>query len=180
MAQGFLTAAKWLDRLARGLCMLAALVLTLSMLVVVVGRYGFGTGSIKIQDAANYAFAAFVIFALPVCMAQGGHVRVEVLSERLSPRYRIWADRVALVLFLIPVFWLIIWAYWPSLMYSWAIREAAIETGGLPGLYLVKTTLPLAAGFMIVQGIAAVLRRDVIAGAQTPEHTPRPAAGDDA
>lgn len=147
-----------LDRLARTICATAAALLLALILTIVVLRYGFGTGSIKLQDAATFAFAVFVIFSLPVCMAQGGHVRVEVLSERLSPGYLRAADTVALVVFLIPVFTLILWAGWSDLSYSWRIREGSVQSGGLPGLYLVRTALPVAAVLMIVQGVAAVLR----------------------
>jgi TRAP-type mannitol/chloroaromatic compound transport system permease small subunit len=154
----FLSFATALDGMTRAACMAAGIVLVCAVLAVVVLRYGFGMGFIGLQDLASYAFAVFLILSVPVCMAQGGHVRVEVFSERLPQAYLRWADRVALVLFLIPVFALVLWAYWPELLYSWSIREASVETGGLKGLFLVKTTLPAAAALMIVQGLAAVLR----------------------
>jgi TRAP-type mannitol/chloroaromatic compound transport system permease small subunit len=138
--------------------MAALCVLTLVVLAVVVLRYGFASGSIALQDLANYAFAVFLALAVPVCLARNGHVRVEVFSEKRSPVYLRAADVAALVLFLIPVFGLALWAYWPQLLFSWSIREGAVETGGLPGLFLVKTALPASAVLMIVQGIAAVLR----------------------
>lgn len=158
MRQAFLRLSAMLDSFARALCMAAGLVLAGSILVIVVLRYGFGVGHIQLQDIAVYAFAVFVIFAVPVGMARDAHVRVEVFSERMPPGYRRAADAVALVLFLIPVFGLTIWAYWPEITYSWAIREASRETGGLRGLFVVKTALPLAAGLTIVQGVAALLR----------------------
>lgn len=167
----YLRLAAGLDRLARAVCATAAALLVACVLAIVVLRYGFGVGFIQLQDAASYAFAVFLILSLPVCMAQGGHVRVEVLSERLSPRYLRAADAVALVLFLVPVFGLILWAYWPELRYSWKIREASVETGGLPGLFLVKTMLPVAAALMLVQGLAVLLRPDRAAtgGDDSPE-----------
>jgi len=146
-----------LDRLATALCVLACLALTVSVLTIVVMRYGFGVGFIELQDFAAYTFAVLLIFSVPVCLRRGGHVRVEVLSENLSPAYARIADAVAVLLFLIPVFGLIIWADWADLAYSWSIREASIETGGLPGLFVVKTALPLGAAMMILQGIAMVL-----------------------
>ena len=39
-----------------------------------------------------------------------------------------------------------------------AIREGAVETGGLGGVWLVKTMVVVAGALMILQGIAAVLR----------------------
>jgi TRAP-type mannitol/chloroaromatic compound transport system permease small subunit len=153
----FLTLARALDRATLILCGAAGLLLVTMVLVNVVLRYGFGTGSIGMQDLAAYAFAVFLITSLPVCLARGGHVRVEVFSERMGPGYLRAADAVALVVFLIPLFALIVWAGWGDLAYSWRVREGSMTPGGLGGLYLVKTVLPVAAVLMIVQGIAAVL-----------------------
>lgn len=144
---------------ARVICAGAALILVTSVLGIVIMRYGFGIGFIQLQNVAGYAFAVFMIFAIPVCMARDGHVRVEVLSERLSPRYRVSAEAAALLFLLIPLFTLTIAAYWSNLAYSWQIRERALETGGLPGLFLVKTALPVSAFLMIIQGIAAFVRK---------------------
>lgn len=155
---GFITgAALVLDRLARTVCALACVVLTGSVLTIVVLRYGFGIGHIGLQDLASYAFAVFLVFSVPVCLARDGHVRVEVISERLGPAYARRADRVAFAAFLLPVFGLAIWAYWPELSYSWQIGEASVETGGLPGLFIVKSALPVAAALTIVQGLAAIV-----------------------
>ncbi len=49
------------------------------------------------------------------------------------------------------------WAWMPDLIYSWSIREGAIETGGLGGVFLVKTAIPLSGALMILQGIAVLL-----------------------
>jgi TRAP-type mannitol/chloroaromatic compound transport system permease small subunit len=154
----FLGLCGWIDRLTMALCVIAAAVLTAAVLVIVVLRYGFGVGFIQLQDTAGHAFAVLLILSIPACLARGGHVRVEVISERLPPAYLRAADALALAAFLVPVFGLLIWAWWPDLVYSWSIREASVETGGLGGLWLVKAALPLAAGLTILQGLAAVLR----------------------
>ncbi len=163
----YLSLARALDRATLVLCGAAGLVLVIMVLVNVVLRYGFGTGSIAMQDLAAYAFAVFLITSLPVCLARGGHVRVEVFSERMGPGYLRAADTVALVIFLIPLFALIIWAGWSDLLYSWRVRQGSVTPGGLGGLYMVKTVLPVSAALMIVQGIAAVI------------DPPRPAAATD-
>lgn len=159
MRQSFLALARALDRFAWALCLVTAMILTLVVLAVVVLRYGFGVGYIELQDSATYAFAVLAIFSVPVCLARDGHVRVEVISEKLSPTYRRVADAVALIFCLIPVFGVILWAWWPQVVYAWSIREASLETGGLPGLYIVKTALIVAAALTIAQGLAAVLRK---------------------
>lgn len=159
MIQQFLRLARLLDRLTLALASLAGATLVLMVLVNVVLRYGFGTGSIKMQDLASYAFAVFLILAVPLCHARGGHVRVEVLSERLPPAYLRRADALAWALFLSPVFGLILWAGWGDIAFSWSIGEGSTTPGGLGGLYLVKTALPVAAALMIIQGLAALFEK---------------------
>lgn len=153
----FLKFCAVLDRLARMACIIACLALTAAVLAIVILRYGFGVGFIELQDFAAYAFAVLLILSVPVCLRRGGHVRVEVFSERLPAAYARRADAVAVIFFLVPVFGLMIWAWWPDLMFSWSIREASVETGGLPGLFLVKTALPIGAILMILQGLALIL-----------------------
>ncbi len=154
----FLALARLLDRLTLWLGIAAAAVLTTMVLVNVVLRYGFGSGSIKMQDLASYAFAVFLILAVPLCHARGGHVRVEVLSERLPRGYLRGADALAWALFLTPVFGLILWAGWGDIVFSWSIGEGSTTPGGLGGYYLVKSAMPLAAVLMVIQGLAALLR----------------------
>jgi len=159
LIQQFLRLARLLDRLTLALASLAGATLVLMVLVNVVLRYGFGTGSIKMQDLASYAFAVFLILAVPLCHARAGHVRVEVLSERLPPAYLRRADALAWALFLTPVFGLILWAGWGDIAFSWSIGEGSTTPGGLGGLYLVKTALPVAAALMIIQGLAALFEK---------------------
>lgn len=154
----FLALARLLDRLTLWLGIAAAAVLSTMVLVNVVLRYGFGSGSIKMQDLASYAFAVFLILAVPLCHARGGHVRVEVLSERLPRGYLRGADALAWALFLTPVFGLILWAGWGDIVFSWSIGEGSTTPGGLGGYYLVKSAMPLAAVLMVIQGLAALLR----------------------
>ncbi|SMH38352.1 TRAP transporter small permease subunit [Maritimibacter sp. HL-12] len=146
-----------LDRVTLALCAMAGAVLTAVVLLNVVLRYGFGAGSIKFQDLAGYGFAVFLILSLPLALARGAHVRVEVVSERLGPRYLRAADALAWVLVILPLFGLIVWAGWRDIVFAWDIGEGAVTPGGLGGLYLVRTALPIAAALMILQGLACLL-----------------------
>ena len=158
MRRAVLALARWADRLTAWACAATLAVLVASVLAIVILRFGFDMGFIKLQNLSGYAFAVLLILSVPYCLARGGHLRVDVLSERLPPAYLHRADVVALVAFLIPVFGLMVWAFLPDLRFSWSIREGAVETGGLGGVYLVKTMVAVSGFLMILQGIAAVLR----------------------
>lgn len=157
VVRAFLTLCRIIDRATLALAAAAGTLLAGMVLVNVVLRYGFGAGSIKAQDLAAYAFAVFLILCLPLALVRGAHVRVEVISERLGPRYLRLADALAWVLVILPLFGLIIWAGWRDIAYAWRIGEGSVTPGGLGGLYLVRTALPMAAGLMILQGLAVLL-----------------------
>lgn len=148
--------ATFVHHITRRLCQILLGMIFFGQLTVVILRYVFGVGFIELQDAVAYSFAALVVLSLPVAQTLDSHVRVDVFRTRQPQHVRAWFDRVGVVLFLIPVFGLTIWWVWPDVTYSWSIREASVETGGLPGLYLVKSTLPLACALMILQGVASL------------------------
>jgi TRAP-type mannitol/chloroaromatic compound transport system permease small subunit len=147
-----------LDRATLALAAAAGLAMVGLVLGNVVLRYGFGTGSIRAQDAAAYGFAVFLILSVPLALARGAHVRVEVVSERLGPGYLRAADALAWALAIVPVFGLVVWAGWRDIVFAWSIAEGSVTPGGLGGLYLVRTALPVAAVLMVMQGLAALFR----------------------
>ncbi|MFV0359456.1 TRAP transporter small permease subunit [Tropicimonas sp.] len=149
--------AALVSRVTMRLCQLLLGLIFIGQVTVVILRYVFGMGFIELQDAVAYSFASLVVLGLPVALTHDAHVRVDVFRAHQSPRQRRWFDRFGTMAFLIPVFGLTIWWVWPDVVYSWSIREASAETGGLPGLYLVKTTLPVACGLMILQGLTMLV-----------------------
>ncbi len=139
----------------RRACQLLLGMIFIGQLTVVILRYVFGIGFIELQDAVAYSFATLVVLGLPVAQVRDVHVRVDVFRAHQSVRKQARYDQLGILAFLIPVFGLTIWWVWPDVSYSWSIREASVETGGLPGLFLVKSMLPLACALMILQGLAS-------------------------
>ena len=104
-------------------------------------------------------FGALLVLSVPYALVGDAHVRVDVFRERQSEQLRRQIDRLAVVLLLLPVFIMILWTSWPDISYAWQIFEGSKETGGLPGLFIVKTSVPISCLLMIIQGLA-LLRAD--------------------
>lgn len=153
-----------LHRITQSVCQVLLGLILIGQLSIVILRYVFGMGFIELQDAVAYSFAALVVLGLPVAQHLDTHVRVDVLRDKQSAATKRWTDRFGVVVFLIPVFGLILWWVWPDIAFAWKIQEGSLETGGLPGLYLVKSTLPLACVLMIVQGVAGLLVQETPRG----------------
>jgi TRAP-type mannitol/chloroaromatic compound transport system permease small subunit len=90
---------------------------------------------------------------------RNNHVRVDVFREKQLVKMQQLVDIISIVLFLIPFFFLTLYWVWPDIVYAWQITEGSRETGGLPGLFLVKSSLPLMCILMIVQSLFIVIRR---------------------
>lgn len=136
--------------------------LTLAMMlatcVVVVSRYVFRTGAIPLQESVIYMHGIVFMMGIAYTLKEQGHVRVDILYQKFSTRIRAVIDLAGTLVFLLPV---CIFIFWTSLDYvelSWSMGEGSAEPGGLPGVYLLKTLIPIMAILLIVQGIAEALR----------------------
>ncbi len=140
------------------LCLYLLVVLVLCEITIVLLRYIYGIGFLQLQDLALYSFSILVVLSIVYGFGRDGHVRVDVFRERQGQRLKQQIDAAAILLLMIPFCALTLYWVWPDISYAWQIFEGSRETGGLPGLFLVKTSLPLVCCLMILQGIVVLLR----------------------
>ncbi|MHB0774719.1 TRAP transporter small permease subunit [Halomonas sp. WWR20] len=166
----------WLDaiteRLGKALAWLVIVMMLIQFLVVVL-RYLFNFNSILMQESVMYMHAVLFLLAASYTFKHDGHVRVDIFYRGLSPRAQAWIDLLGTLLLLIPFMGFIIVSSLGYVGSSWAIFEGSPDTGGIPGVFLLKTLIPLFAVLMIMQGIAEIIRKAlIISGRQvpTPEH----------
>ena len=134
------------------------LFMVLVTVVIVVLRYGFNIGFIWMQESVRFMYAAVFLLGAGYTLKHDGHVRVDMLYERMGLQRRAWVDLLGTLLFLIPVCFSVIYFSWDYVLNSWADFEGSIEERGLHAVYLLKTCIWLFAGLLILQGIAAVIR----------------------
>lgn len=157
MRNRYLQLCEFLHQSTLRVCLLLLVLLLCSQISVVILRYCFGTGFLELQDFTAYLFASLVTLSIPVALVLDRHVRVDVWREHQSVALRRGMDHLGTVLLLLPVFLLSLYLVFPDIAYAWQIREGSRETGGLPGVYLVKTLFPVSCILMILQGVASLL-----------------------
>jgi TRAP-type mannitol/chloroaromatic compound transport system permease small subunit len=138
------------------------LYVVLAEFAIVVMRYAFGLGSIRLQESVLYAHAGVFTLAAAWTLQAGGHVRVDIFYAQAMPRTRAVIDLVGALVFLLP-FAAVLAVF--SLRYtgrSWAIFEGSRETSGLPFVYLLKTLIPLFAVLLGLQGVAQAIRATLV------------------
>lgn len=148
-----------LHRLALGVCLVLVLLLLCSQLSIVILRYCFGIGFLELQDFTGYVFASLVTLSIPVALVMDRHVRVDVWREHQSAEWQRLLDSAGVLLLLLPVFAISLYLVYPEIAYAWQIHEGSRETGGLAGVYLVKTLFPVSCVLMIMQGLCSLLRQ---------------------
>ena len=80
--------------------------LWLVLLVVIIGnvflRYAFSQGMIELEELQWYLYAAAWLVGLSYTFIHDGHVRVDVLHERLGFRAQMWLELLGLLLLFLP------------------------------------------------------------------------------
>lgn len=141
--------ANRLHRAVLGLSVLLFAVMFVTQMIIVLMRYVMGVGFLELQDLVTYAFSSLVVLTIPLALRLDRHVRVDILRTGFSARTNTRIDRAGHVLFTLPVFGLLLWNALPLVADSWAIFEGSRETGGLGGLFLVKSTV-IVMSFLVI------------------------------
>ncbi len=147
MTSTIATAVKWLS--------LAMVIVTV---IIVVLRYLFATGAIMLQESVMYMHGILFLLGIPYGIKQGTHVRVDIVYNRLTDTGRRYVDGLGHIFLLAPVAVFIIVTSWPYVAASWRVLEGSSEVGGLPGIFLLKTLIPVTAGLMLLQALSEIVR----------------------
>jgi TRAP-type mannitol/chloroaromatic compound transport system permease small subunit len=160
MAERLRRLALQLDRLAemtgRLLSWLSLALVAVTFLVVVL-RYGLNIGSIALQESITYLHALLFMLCAAYTLKHDAHVRVDIFYQSATPRVRAWIDLLGTLLLLVPVCGFIVYDSAGYVASSWAIHEGSHEAGGLNGVYLLKTAIPLMAILLLLQGMSLAL-----------------------
>lgn len=151
--------ARVLEQVAGSIAALALFACALLQLCVIVLRSVFDVGYVWLHDLVAASFAFAVVFAVLVAFFRDGHVRVDVATDRLSAVWRHRRDLLGLLLFALPLGGVVVWTSLPFAAASWAVLEGARDVGGLPGVFLIKSLVPLLGLFFAVGALALVWRR---------------------
>ncbi len=104
-----------------------------------------------------YLFSLMFLLGAAYVLKHDGHVRVDVLIQKLTPKGQAWVRIAGTVLFLIPFCILVIWTSWFPVSASWSIHEMSPDPGGL-ARYPIKTAIPVGFLLLMLQGVASLIR----------------------
>ncbi|MEO8158079.1 MAG: TRAP transporter small permease subunit [Betaproteobacteria bacterium] len=160
---------EWVGRIVIWLVLVMVLVSASNAM----SRYLFNLSSNAWLELQWYLFAAVFLLCAGYTLLHNEHIRIDVVSSRLSARARLWIDIVGTVLFLLPVTVFIVWLSWPVFMNAWTSGEVSSNAGGLirwPARLLVP------AGFLLLslQGVSELIKRVAALMGLIPDPIERP------
>jgi len=161
MMKRLLALSRGIDRLNERigrLVMWGVLAATLVATGNALAKHFLGQGSNAWLEAQWYLFGALFLLGAGYTLRHDGHVRIDVIHQRLSAKSRAWIDLLGGLLFLLPFAGLLAWLSWPLLAESWRIGEMSADAGGLVR-WPAKLLLPLGFGLLFLQGISEIIKR---------------------
>lgn len=134
---------------------LAALVLLIAYDALM--RYIFQSGSIALQELEWHLFDVVILLSIAYTLKENAHVRVDIFYDKFSYKVRTMINIVALLFFILPFSMLIIYFSYDFVLMSFSQMEASSNPGGLEYRFLVKSLMPLAFVFVILQALTTLL-----------------------
>jgi len=121
-------------------------------------RYTFSTSSNAWLEIQWYLFSAVFLFCAGYALLHDQHVRIDVISSRLSRRTRAWIDVFGTLFFLLPMAVAIMWMSWPVFVDAYVRHEVSTNAGGLT-VWPARLMVPVGFLLLVLQGISELIKR---------------------
>jgi TRAP-type mannitol/chloroaromatic compound transport system permease small subunit len=121
-------------------------------------RYALNIASNAWLELQWYLFAAVFLLCSGYTLLHNEHIRIDVLTARLSRRTQIWIDILGTLIFMLPVTGYIMWLSWPVFMNAWTSGETSMNAGGLVR-WPVRMLVPAGFFLLTAQGISELIKR---------------------
>ncbi len=132
--------------------------MVLAVTIDVILRYFFNISFVALQEIEWHMFALLFLLGSGCTLMRNGHVRVDVIYQRLSRRQKAFINLFGCLFFLLPGCYLVIKTSIPFVLNSWSIMESSPDPGGLPARYILKAVIPASFLLVAIQGISMFFR----------------------
>jgi len=121
-------------------------------------RKAFNTSSNALLEIQWYLFSAVFLLGAGYAFLKNAHVRIDFISNHLSPRVRNIIDIVGILVFLGPLCILLIKLSWPLFVNAWTSGEMSQNAGGLIR-WPVMLMIPAGMALLLLQAASELIKR---------------------
>ena len=149
--------SRWIDILnewvGRGVAWVT-LALVVVIFVDVVMRYLFNTSFVFTQELEWHLFGFIFLIGAGYTLLHDGHVRVDIIYQRLGLKGQAWINLLGVIFFLIPGCLMVMTTSWKFALNSFMIMEGSPDPGGIPFRFIVKGFIPAGFFLLLIQGFS--------------------------
>ncbi len=124
----------------------------------VVMRYLFKRSFVVIQELEWHLFGLIFLIGAGYTLLYDGHVRVDIIYQKLRPAAKAWINLIGVIFFLIPGCVMVILTSWKFTKNSWMVLEGSPDPGGIPLRFLIKGAIAVGFTLLLLQGVAMGIR----------------------
>jgi TRAP-type mannitol/chloroaromatic compound transport system permease small subunit len=121
-------------------------------------RKAFNSSSNAFLEIQWYLFSAVFLLCAGYTLLRNEHVRIDVVSGRLSKRKQMWIDIIGIVAFLMPMVVVMIWLSLPFFYNAYVSGEMSSNAGGLIR-WPVLIFIPIGFALLGLQGVSELIKR---------------------
>ena len=134
------------------------LLLVANVFYDVVMRYLFNDVSIGMQELEWHLYSMIFLFGVAYTLQADGHVRVDVIYERLNPKKRAIVDIFGVLVFLWPFCFLVAGYGIGFAENAYEIMEQSGDPGGLPYRWIIKSMISISFICVLIASVGYMLR----------------------
>ena len=133
------------------------LILVMLILVEIVLRYFFNTSTMRADEYSGYLYLALVCFGFGYTFLRDGHIRITVITSKLSTHKASLVDIFAGIVTL----GVLLFALYRTLLLTWDSYETGVRSEGVSAtpLWLAQISLPIGLMLFIVAVMAFIAQR---------------------
>jgi TRAP-type mannitol/chloroaromatic compound transport system permease small subunit len=135
-----------------------ALPLVGGLVYEVIARYFFDAPTIWAYDTTYMLYGSLFMLGAAYTLYKQGHIRTDILYRLLPQRWQGIVDTFLYLVFFFPAVISLLIVGIDSAADSWAIRERTTLSAWRPLVYPFKTVIPVAAFFLLAQGVSELLK----------------------
>jgi TRAP-type mannitol/chloroaromatic compound transport system permease small subunit len=154
LSRGIDTLNEWIGTSVRWLVLLAVLVSSVNATL----RYTLDESSNAWLEVQWYLFSAVFLLCAGSTLRRNEHIRIDIVTGRMSARVRAWIDLLGGLFFLLPASVLIMLLSWPMVLDSYTRHEFSPSAGGLLR-WPAKILIPLGFFLLALQGVSEIIKR---------------------
>ena len=121
-------------------------------------RYTIHYSSNAFLEIQWYLFGLIFLPFAGYTLMRNEHVRIDLISSRLSKRTQVWIDIFGIIFFLMPMAIAIMLLSWPVFMHAFESGEMSNSAGGLI-VWPARLMIPVGFFLLIMQAFSELIKR---------------------